>query len=120
MADWPVPAWSLVAGRRRWKQRTDLSIEGTDSSTYAPGMATSSIEASSTLTHLQCAACGREHDAGRLQNLCPECGKVLFARYDLERAARTLTRETVAARPRGKHRYRSPSKSASARPPARK
>jgi hypothetical protein len=49
---------------------------------------------------------GREHDAERLQNLCPECGKVLFARYDFERAARTLTREAVAARPRGMWRWR--------------
>ena len=28
----------------------------------------------STLTHLQCSACGRQHDADRLQTLCPDCG----------------------------------------------
>ena len=69
-------------------------------------MPTSSMESRSALTHLQCSACGREHDADRLQTLCPDCGKVLFARYDLARAARTLTRETVAARPRGMWRWR--------------
>ncbi|RPH71778.1 MAG: threonine synthase [Myxococcaceae bacterium] len=69
-------------------------------------MITATLEAGSALTHLQCTACGREHDAERLQNLCPDCGKVLFARYDLERAARTLTREAVATRPRGMWRWR--------------
>ena len=69
-------------------------------------MATSSTDTGSALTHLQCTACGREHDADRLQTLCPDCGKVLFARYDLGRAARTLTREAVAARPRGMWRWR--------------
>jgi threonine synthase len=69
-------------------------------------MATSSIDTGSALTHLQCTACGREHDAERLRNLCPACGKVLFARYDLRRAARTLTREAVVARPRGMWRWR--------------
>ena len=68
-------------------------------------MATSS-GTGSALTHLQCTACGREHDADRLQTLCPDCGKVIFARYDLGRAARTLTREAVAARPRGMWRWR--------------
>ena len=66
----------------------------------------SSFETGSTLTHLQCSACGREHDADRLQNLCPDCGKVLLARYDLQRAARTLSPDSVAARPRGMWRWR--------------
>ncbi len=69
-------------------------------------MATSSVVPGSTLTHLECSACGRQHEADRLQNLCPDCGKVLFARYDLQRAARTLTRDSVAARPRGMWRWR--------------
>ena len=69
-------------------------------------MATSSFDTGSALTHLQCSGCGREHDADRLQNLCPDCGKVLLARYDLQRAARTLTKESVAARPRGMWRWR--------------
>jgi len=69
-------------------------------------MASSSVDPPSALTHLQCSACGRRHDADRLQTLCPDCGKVLLARYDLEAAARTLSRESVAARPRGMWRWR--------------
>src|ERR687894_463428 len=32
------------------------------------------------VTHLECAACGTEHEARRLQNLCVECGKPLLER----------------------------------------
>jgi len=60
----------------------------------------------STLSHLQCSTCGRAHEADRLQTLCPDCGKVLLARYDLKAAARTLSREGVASRPRGMWRWR--------------
>src|SRR5438309_673080 len=38
----------------------------------------------SFLTHLECSACGVRHDADRLQTVCTSCGKVLFARYDLD------------------------------------
>jgi len=60
----------------------------------------------STLTHLECSACRRTADADRLQNLCPHCGKVLLARYDLERARQTLTPESLRARPPGLWRWR--------------
>jgi threonine synthase len=63
------------------------------------------FDTGSTLSHLQCSACGRQQDAERLHTLCPECGKVLLARYDLTRARRTLSRETVADRPRGMWRW---------------
>jgi threonine synthase len=36
---------------------------------------------------------------------CPVCGKVLFARYDLETAAREMTPRTLAARPWNLWRY---------------
>lgn len=62
--------------------------------------------APSTLHHLECTRCGATHDADRLHTLCPACGKVLYARYDLERAKKTLTRESVARRPRGMWRWR--------------
>jgi len=42
-----------------------------------------------TLTHLECTRCGKHFEPTRLLNLC-ECGGPLFARYDLERAARDL------------------------------
>ena len=52
----------------------------------------------SLLTHLECTRCGRTLDADALQGLCPDDGGVLYARYDLGRAARELRREEVAAR----------------------
>lgn len=38
-------------------------------------------------------------------NLCPACGKPLLARYDLARAAQTLTPDALAARPQTLWRY---------------
>ncbi|HEY0385104.1 MAG TPA: pyridoxal-phosphate dependent enzyme, partial [Pyrinomonadaceae bacterium] len=58
------------------------------------------------VTHLECGACGRRHEARRLQNLCTECGKPLLVRYDLESAARTLTKEALQTRPADLWRYR--------------
>jgi threonine synthase len=59
----------------------------------------------STLTHLACTACGASHDADRLQNLCTSCGKPLSAQYDLGRAGRTLTKESLRTRERSLWRY---------------
>lgn len=60
---------------------------------------------SSTLTHLECGKCGRTYAADRLINLCPECSRPLLARYDLGRAAATLTRASLSLRPRSLWRY---------------
>src|SRR5579864_9379263 len=38
----------------------------------------------SFLSHLECTSCGLRHDADQLQTVCTSCGKVLFARYDLD------------------------------------
>jgi threonine synthase len=57
------------------------------------------------VTHLECAACGLRHEARRLHNLCVECGKPLLVRYDLEAAARTLTKETLKGRRADLWRY---------------
>ena len=38
----------------------------------------------SHFTHLECSKCGHKHDADKVQTVCTECGKPLFARYDLE------------------------------------
>jgi threonine synthase len=61
---------------------------------------------SSTLTHLECAkpACGKQYPHTELRNLCA-CGAPLLARYDLARAARTLTRAALAERPLSMWRY---------------
>ena len=56
--------------------------------------------------HLECAACNLRHEARRLLNLCGECGKPLLVRYDLEGAARTLTKESLGGRRSDMWRYR--------------
>jgi threonine synthase len=53
---------------------------------------------------LECSACGKKYDAGVEQHLCT-CGKPLLARYDLRRAAATLTLENLKARVRTLWRY---------------
>ena len=57
------------------------------------------------VTHLECALCHLHHEARTLQNLCVECGKPLLVRYDLEKAARTLTRESLKTRQSNLWRY---------------
>ena len=48
--------------------------------------------------------CGKKYDASTEQHLCT-CGKPLLARYDLRRAAATLTLENLKSRPRTLWRY---------------
>ncbi len=58
------------------------------------------------VTHLECALCGLRHEANTLQNLCITCGKPLLVRYDLEKAAETLTLESLKTRESNLWRYR--------------
>jgi threonine synthase len=58
------------------------------------------------VTHLECAACGQEHEARQLQNICAKCGKPLLVRYDLKRAALSLTKESLKERAADLWRYR--------------
>jgi threonine synthase len=58
------------------------------------------------VTHLECARCGLKHEARQLHNLCTECGKPLLVRYDLERAAHSLTKESLRDRQADLWRYR--------------
>src|SRR5258707_10402553 len=53
---------------------------------------------------LECSACGKKYGAAVEQHLCT-CGKPLLARYDLRRAAATLTLENLKNRPRTLWRY---------------
>jgi threonine synthase len=57
------------------------------------------------VTHLYCSACGKERDFRQLVNLC-DCGKPLMVAYDLERAATTLRKDTLAGREPTLWRYR--------------
>jgi threonine synthase len=52
----------------------------------------------SYLSHLECTACGLRHDADVLQTVCTACGKVLFARYDLEAMRTSVTPNVFANR----------------------
>jgi threonine synthase len=58
------------------------------------------------VTHLECSACGASHAAGELHNVCTICGKPLLARYDLTRASRSLTRDSLSSRRADMWRYR--------------
>jgi len=57
------------------------------------------------VTHLECANCHKSYEANRLHNLCVECGKPLLVRYDLEKAAKTLTKESLKNRRANLWRY---------------
>ncbi|HET8949839.1 MAG TPA: threonine synthase [Solirubrobacteraceae bacterium] len=59
------------------------------------------IDVPSALTHLEGSASGETYDADRLIGLDPADGRPLLARYDLERAAATLTKAALAARRAG-------------------
>src|SRR2546427_659109 len=56
------------------------------------------------VVELECSACGKKYEASVEQHLCT-CGKPLLARYDLRRAAATLTLENLRVRPRTLWRY---------------
>lgn len=63
------------------------------------------MQTKSTLTHLECGKCGATYPADQLMNLCPACNRPLLARYDLKRAAETLTQAALATRPETLWRY---------------
>ncbi len=59
----------------------------------------------STIQHLQCSSCSNIYPHTVPQNICPSCGKPLFARYALEQLAGTWTPEHIASRPPTLWRY---------------
>lgn len=59
----------------------------------------------STLTGVVCSNCQRRYDADSLLTVCDECGKVLVAEYDLDRARRSMTKESLVTRPWNLWRY---------------
>jgi threonine synthase len=58
------------------------------------------------VTHLECSACGVHYPAGKVHNVCTACGKPLLVRYDLTRASRSLTRDSLSSRRADMWRYR--------------
>jgi threonine synthase len=59
----------------------------------------------SFITHLECARCGKRHEAGQIHNLC-ECGSPLLVSYDLRRASRELQLQNLKSRSPDLWRYR--------------
>jgi threonine synthase len=59
----------------------------------------------SALSHLECPECGKIFNADEVQTFCADCRSPLLARYDLDSARKTLTREAVSARPKGIWRW---------------
>jgi threonine synthase len=57
-------------------------------------------------THLECASCHTEYEADELHNLCTKCGKPLFARYDLIRISKIMTKAALRTRKADLWRYR--------------
>ena len=62
-------------------------------------MKTGSHASASLLVHLQCSGCGGITDHRVLHTVCPSCGMTLLARYDLDQARTTLTRDPPGDRP---------------------
>ena len=59
----------------------------------------------SYLTHLECTYCGIELSADEPHRTCPDCGKVLYPRYDLQSASAALKREDLKERLPNMWRY---------------
>ena len=59
----------------------------------------------SFLSYLECTGCGAQHMADRPQNVCPDCGKVLYPRYDLEGVRRAVSPQDLARRPNTMWRF---------------
>ena len=59
----------------------------------------------SYLTHLECTACGKTYSASEAHRTCADCGKVLYARYDLHRLRGEVDRTDLAYRPSTMWRY---------------
>jgi threonine synthase len=57
------------------------------------------------VTHLECSQTGERYEAGQLHNLS-KAGKPLLVRYDLDRLAKSVSKEELAARPEDFWRYR--------------
>lgn len=56
-------------------------------------------------SHLQCGYCNREYPHDQLINLCPECGKPILARYDLEKLKNAWSKNVLKDRPEDMWRY---------------
>ncbi|MDE2643179.1 MAG: threonine synthase [Verrucomicrobiota bacterium] len=58
------------------------------------------------VTHLECADCARRYPSGQPHNLCTDCHRPLWVRYDLDRVREQFPVESLAGRPGDLWRYR--------------
>ena len=59
----------------------------------------------SYLDNLECTWCGSRFSADEPHRTCPDCGKVLYPRYDLDAAARHFSRDALEGRRSDMWRY---------------
>lgn len=59
----------------------------------------------SYVTHLECTRCVRRYDHRKLQTLCAECARPLYARYDLPALASAVRKEDLRGREASLWRY---------------
>ena len=59
----------------------------------------------SYLKHLECTYCGLIHSVHEPNRLCVDCGKVLYPRYDIEKARLEINKENLKVRDSNMWRY---------------
>ena len=59
----------------------------------------------SFLTHLECTYCGKVFSSEEPHRLCDDCGKVLYPRYDISSARKSLKKEDLLYRSSNMWRY---------------
>ncbi|MCX6169721.1 MAG: threonine synthase [Ignavibacteriales bacterium] len=59
----------------------------------------------SYFSHLECGYCGKIYDKDKIWNLCPECGKPLLARYDMQSAQKEFAKDKLKDRESTLWRY---------------
>src|SRR5438034_10268011 len=60
----------------------------------------------SYVRNLRCTGCGAEFSADAVVGVCPKCGKVLFARYDLRDLRKAIVPDDFRSRSWDMWRYR--------------
>lgn len=60
----------------------------------------------SCIDHVECSYCQKRFDPDDILNLCPDCGKPLMVRYDLEKASKTIFPQALSVRNPDLWRYR--------------
>jgi len=56
------------------------------------------VKFQSLLVELECTYCGKIHNPDEIHTVCPDCGKILYPRYDLEAAKEQLTKMSIQSR----------------------